>query len=303
MNSDPHRWQRVLPPMLLCAAMWGNAFPCIKWVYQDWAERGVHVGLAEYWWLAGLRFTLAGAALLLVAKHPFQQARRTDKRLLLGFALTQTFGQYLLFYYAMAIASGALAGLLSSIGSFWWMVLAPLLTPIPWPTGKQWLALCVGALGVTLAAAAPGAGSGNPWLGTLLLAGATGFGALGIIQFGKMQSTITARAATGFSLLIGGAGLLLCGAPAFARMSELLNGKVVGLTLWLAFVSAFAFSLWNSTSTKHPVPLLASYRFLIPVMGVLESIVLLGDKPGWGLIAGAPLVIGGLIAAQRNAVR
>lgn len=297
------RWFKVLPPVLLCATLWGSAFPSIKTVYRMWDQHGVHVGLAEIWWFAGVRFTLAGIALLLVAKNPWKELKATDKKLLLGFSATQTFGQYLLFYYALSVSSGALAGLLSSLGSFWWMILAPLLGGAPWPGRSQWLAIGIGAVGVTLAASAPGADAGNPWIGTLLLGACTGLGAVGIIQFGKLRDTIGARAATGFSLLIGGLGLLAAGAPAFPRAAELMLPEVMAVTAWLAFVSAFAFSLWNHLSTIHPMPLLAGYRFLIPIMGITASVVLLGEKPGWGLLAGGVLVIGALVVAQRSSER
>lgn len=300
VQEGDHRWFRVLPPVLFCAVLWGSAFPSIKTVYGIWEESGIDAGLAEYWWFAGVRFTLAGLMLLLVSRNPWSEFKATDKKLLGGFAFTQTFGQYLLFYYGIAVSSGALAGLLSSLGSFWWMLLAPLIGGTPWPRRAQWLALIVGGVGVTLAASAPGAGAGKPWIGTLMLAGATGLGAVGIIQFGKLRATIGARAATGFSLLIGGIGLLVMGAAAFPNAVALMPPAALILTLWLAFVSAAAFSLWNHLSTLHPMPLLAGYRFLIPIMGMIESVLILKEKPGWGLVAGGVLVIGALVAAQRS---
>ena len=299
MRAGDDRWFKVLPPVLLCALLWGSAFPLIKSIYQIWERQGVQPGLADYWWLAGVRFTLAGLALLMVAKNPWAEIKATDKRRLLGFTLTQTFGQYLIFYVALSVSSGALAGLLSSLGSFWWMILAPLIGGAPWPRRAQWAAIAIGAVGVTLAAAAPGTGAGNPWLGTLLLAASTGLGTVGVIQFGKLRATIGARAATGFSLFIGGVGLLAMGAPAFPRAAELMPPSAMAITAWLAFVSAFAFSLWNHLSTLHPVPLLASYRFLIPIVAMTGSLAILGEKPGWGLITGGVLVIGSLLVAQR----
>ncbi len=299
VSDEDHRWFRILPPVLLCATLWGSSFPSIKTVYQTWAETGIRAGLPEIWWFAGVRFTLAGTMLLLVARNPWMEWKATDKRLLIGFALTQTFGQYLFFYYGLTVSSGALAGLLSSIGSFWWMLLAPLIGGAPWPRRAHWLVIAIGAVGVTLAAAAPGTGAGNPWMGALMLALATGLGTVGIIQFGKMRATIGARAATGWSLFLGGLGLLAVGSPAFPQAAALMPPSVIAITLWLAFVSAFAFSLWNHLSTLHPVPLLAGYRFLIPIMGIISSIVILREKPGWGLIAGTILVIGSLVAAQR----
>ncbi|WP_193214114.1 EamA family transporter [Luteolibacter marinus] len=299
MSGGDDRWTKVLPPVLVCALLWGSAFPGIKSVYAIWKEQGIVAGAADCWWFAGVRFTLAGVMLLLVAKQPRKEFRATPKKLLLGFALTQTFGQYLLFYLAIAAASGSLAGLLSSLGSFWWMVLAPLLAGVAWPTRGQWLAILVGGAGVALAAASPGAGAGNPWLGTLLLVGSTGLGTLGLVQFGKLRKTIGARAATGFSLLGGGLGLLVAGAGAFPRAAQLMPPAAMGFTLWLAFVSAAAFSLWNHLSTLHPMPLLAGYRFLIPIAATLESMLFLGERPGWGFAAGGVLILGSLVASQR----
>ncbi len=299
MEGD-HRWFRVLPAALFCAALWGSAFPCIKTVYAIWAREGLEVGLTEYWWFAGVRFTLAGLMLWLVARRPWTEVKATKKSALMGFALTQTFGQYLFFYLAIAIASGSLAGLLAGTGSFWWMLLAPVMAGGAWPTRRQWIAIGLGGIGITLATAAPGAGAGRPVLGALLMIAATGLGAVGIIQFGKLRHSIGARAATGFSLGIGGLMLLVTGAPAFSRAAELMTPAVIGLTCWLAFVSAAAFGLWNHLSTRHPVPLLAGYRFLIPLCGMTESLIFLeNERAGWGLICGALLVAGSLVMAQR----
>ncbi|MDP4779181.1 MAG: DMT family transporter [Akkermansiaceae bacterium] len=295
------RWFKVLPGALLCALLWGSAFPCLKTVYAIWQEQGFDPGLGDYWWFAGVRFTVAGVALLLISRNPWSEIKRSPKSRLLTMSLTQTFGQYLLFYYAIAVASGSLTGLLVSSGSFWWVILAPLLSHALKPNRGQWLALLLGAFGITLAVAKPGADAGQPLLGSILMIGATGMGAIGIIEFGKLGKGIGARAATGFSLALGGVLLLLAGVGSFARIAELMGNPVVILiTCWLSFVSAFAFALWNHLSTKFPVPLLAGYRFLIPLCGMSESLVFLkGETAGWGLITGACIVVISLVLMQR----
>lgn len=298
--DDDHRWFRVLPPVLVCAALWGSAFPAIKTVYAIWERTGVATDLGTYWWFAGARFTVAGLLLLIVARRPFRQLRATPKAGLIQFGLFQTVGQYLFFYWGISLASGSLAGLLASAGSFWWMLLAPLLAGAPWPGGRQWLAVAIGALGLVIATAAPGAGAGDPWKGALLLLIATGSGAVGLIRFGQLRTTIGARSATGFSLLGGGLVLLAIGGREFPRALELMTPEVAGLTLWLAVVSASAFGLWNHLSTRHPVPLLAGYRFLIPLAGMFESLLFLPDESaGWGLVIGAALIVAALIFSQR----
>lgn len=300
MEGD-HRWVKVLPPVLVCAALWGSAFPAIKTVYGQWERDGVATGLEALWWFAGVRFTLAGAMLLAIARRPLEQLRASPKAGLIRLGLFQTVAQYVFFYWGMALASGSLAGLTVATGSFWWMLLAPLLAGAAWPRPKQWLAVGIGAAGLVVATQAPVSGGGESWKGVILLVISTGCGALGLIQVGPLSAHMGARAATGYSLLGGGLVLLALGGRSFPRAAELLSLPVIGLTLWLAFVSAAAFSLWNHLSTRHPVPLLAGYRFLIPLAGMFESLLFLpGEKASSGLFIGAALVVAGLVFGQRS---
>lgn len=41
------RWYKVLPGALLCALLWGSAFPCLKTVYGIWEEVGFEPGLGD----------------------------------------------------------------------------------------------------------------------------------------------------------------------------------------------------------------------------------------------------------------
>ncbi|MDP0490338.1 MAG: DMT family transporter [Verrucomicrobiota bacterium JB023] len=305
MNQAAHHWTKVLPPVLLCAALWGSAFPCIKLVYQDWEARGIETGLAHYWWFAGIRFVLAGLVLLLISKQPLRDLRATPAKLIIAFSLTQTTLQYLFFYIGISLASGSLSSLMVSTGSYWWIILSPILLKTPWPNLRQWLAITVGAIGVSIATSSSGGGeAGGSVAGVLILLAATLMGALGLITFSKLRPTIGPRAATGYSLFFGGLLLLGTGLPAGPDTPELFSPRVILLTLWLATVSASAFTLWNHLSTQHPVNLLAGYRFLIPICGVIESVILIpGESLGKGLVFGSLLVALSLIVAQRTMMR
>ena len=288
----------VFFPVLLCALLWGSAFPSIKLVYQHWDAQGVEVGLFDRWLFAGVRFMIAGGALLLLAKRPLQEWRSTPVKYLALLSLGQTLFQYLFFYLGLSLASGSLAALMASTGSFWWMLLAPIMLGAAWPQWRQWLGLIVGAMGVSLAVYAPGAGAGKPVLGALCIMLSTLFGAVGVVIFSKIKPTMGARAATGFSLFIGGLGLCVIGLPAWENGLQLFDGYVLMMTAWLAFVSATAFAVWNHISTLYSVPLLASCRFIIPIVGVLQSLYFLeGESAGWGLIVGGMLVIGSALYA------
>src|SRR5690606_35088471 len=172
----------------------------------------------------------------------------------------QTIGQYICFYLGLTLASASLAALLESTASFWWMLLAPLTLRLPWPNRKQWLLLAVGGLGVSIAVYSPGESSEHPVLGTLILMAGFFFGVLGVISFHYVRPTMGSRAGTGFSLFLGGLIFLLLGGDAWLELTQWLNLYTGLLTLWLIFVSAAAFALWNHISNQIPVSQLASSR-------------------------------------------
>ncbi len=294
-------FRRPLLPVLICALLWGSSFPVIKLVFQHWNKQGLLVSLPVLLLFAGARFSIAGLGLLAVGKDLRCQITTTPWKPLAGLALTQTFFQYLFLYQAIAISSASLTALLVATGSFWWMILAPLILKGPKPSPSQWGGLVLGGTGVCLAVYAPGAGAGNPLLGAALMLTATASGAIGIILFSMIKPTMSSINATGLSLLLGGLALIGSGAQALHSLGEMFTPTVLLATLWLSFVSAAAFSMWNHLSTIFPVTLLASYRFLIPVCGVIESLLFLtGESPGWGLLVGGTLVIISMVIAKRS---
>jgi len=142
--------------------------------------------------------------------------------------------------------------------------------------------------------------SANPVLGVIIMLGANLCGAIAVLIFGKVKATMGARAATGYSLFTGGVGLCLVGVSAAAQSLELFTPPVIAITLFLAFVSAAAFTFWNELSTRYDVSLLATYRFMIPVVGVILSVIFIdGESFSIFIIVGAALVIVAMILSQR----
>jgi len=303
--NSPSPAQPRFPPWLgvvVCALLWGSAFPFIKMVYAHWAPMGVEADFSLRSLFAGLRFTLAGLALLVIARAPWAEWRATPSVWIVAMAMTQTVGQYVCFYLGLAMSSAALAALLVSSGSFWWVLLAPRLGHSAPLDRRQWWVLLAGAAGVTLAVYSPGATDGDVRLGGLLILAANLFGALGLACFQRIKSTMGSRAGTGFSLTLGGAVFLGLGGVAIARGDLAhFDAFVWGCTVWLAFVSAAAFALWNTLSTQMPAHRLATQRFLIPVCGVFESLMLLdNERLTPAMIIGGIIVILAMMAVQRR---
>lgn len=286
--------------------MWGSAFPGVKYLYRTTSnELGIETTLWVCLLLAGMRFTIGGGMLMLVTPGVFREAKRAPIKPLIAFGLLQTYLQYLLFYTSMTVASGTLGAMLTVSGNFFWVILAPMLLGSPWPRPIQWLMLVLGAAGVIWAVAAPGAEAGNPVLGAALFLGASFCGSLALIVVQSLKEHISMRAATGLSLFGGGVALLLSAAPAWHHLPTLFaHPGIIAVTIYMAFVSASAFSLWNWLTTKFPVNLLAAYRFFIPVSGVtLSTLFIPGETPGAGIIGGGILVLLAVAGLQRYQVR
>ncbi len=293
---------RLLPfAVLLVSLLWGSAFPAIKGIYAQWEMLGVEQTMENRLLLAGLRFAVAGLILLFLAKQPLKDFKATPKWPLLGFALGQTYFQYILFYTALSVSSAVLGGLLTGLGSIWWLLLAPLMLKTPWPNLKQWALISLAFVGVIIAVYRPGAGSGNPVMGATLFAGCTLSGALGLIILNKVLKTMGARSATGWGLLIGGVLLTLTGFQAWGDLAQLFPLKVIGYSIYLVIVSAVGFSVWNYLTSLFSVNLLAGYRFFIPVCAVVLSTLLVeGETPGVGIWLGGSLVVISLIILHRE---
>ena len=292
---------RFLPvAVLFIALLWGSAFSGIKTIYLTWEEQGIEPSFFNNMFIAGVRFTLAGLLLFALSSRPFEALKNANKKQLLTLSLFQTYFQYIFFYSALFISSSILGSLLASTGSFWWILLAPILLKTPRPSMKQWLLFILGGIGVTLAVYAPGSGSQSPILGTFLFLCSTFSGALAIITFRKLSNGSHARAFTAFSLFTGGVLLSLTGMPAWHLAPQLFTPKVIILTVYLSLVSAICFNLWNHMSNLFSVNLLAGYRFIIPVCATIESSLFIkGEVPGWGIYTGGALIIFSIITLQK----
>lgn len=287
---------RLLPAyVLICAILWGTAFPGIKYVYSIWPESSQGDGRMLF---AGIRFMIAGLMVIPFVRRGSitDQLKKADLRLLVGLALTQTFAQYFFFYMGLAISSGVLGSLMVSCGSFWWILLSPLILKTPKPDVRHWFVLVICAFGIAAAVYKPGIGSGSPALGALCFLAASFNGALGLIIMKPLHRTLDSATATACSLFLGGVLLTVFGSRALPDIGGLFNPGAAGMTIYLAFVSAAAFVLWNRLAREFSVNILAGYRFLIPLAGIiLSSLLIPNEKPGAGIYIGSVLILGSLV--------
>ena len=104
---------------LLCCALWGSAFPCIKIGYRMFQIESDAVGTQILF--AGCRFTLAGILTILIGSVLNQKILIPKKESwgkILKLCMLQTVIQYLFFYIGLANTSGVKASIITGTNVF-----------------------------------------------------------------------------------------------------------------------------------------------------------------------------------------
>lgn len=271
---------------VIATALWGSAFPAVKIGFSYFEHLDMQTRLA----FAGIRFLLAGLMLLAFIPKRRQKFSAAPKLLLFGAAFLQVCLQYLFFYWGLSLISASLTAIIVGTGSFWWVLAAPLVDKRETVTIRQLLVLLLGFAGVVVCMYEP---ENSLQLGgalLVMLATMSGTGALLMVRPLSLHVPVTFI--TGFSLFAGGFVFILL-APE-RSLSIILHSpwQLQLLTLYLAFLSATAFSLWYWLITLYDVTRLSAYRFLIPIFGVFESVLFLTSETLSGqLVTGGALVI------------
>ena len=268
---------------LAACLLWGSAFPCVKIGYGLFAIDAADTASIVLY--AGMRFTLAGILVVLgmsIVQHRAFLPKREDMKPILVLALFQTILQYLFFYVGLAHARGVTSSIIEATNSFFTVLLAAFVFRNEKMTGRKLLGCLVGFAGVALVDLSGQTGSGIAFT----LAGE------GLVLISTIASAASSNLAKGYSkehdpvllsawqFAIGGLVMILCGllmgghaAPADAAhpLPALL------LLLYLAFISAAAYSLWSLALACNPVSKVAVFGFMNPVFGVILSAILLGE--------------------------
>ena len=291
LKSQP----RLIFSALLCCALWGSAFPCVKIGYEllAIADTGSQILFAGY------RFFLAGVLTFLLGslmERRLLRIRRSSLPAVIGQGLLQTTGQYVCFYIALAHMSGSKGSVINASNAFFTIFFAHFFLKNEKIHLKKALGCLVGFAGVILINLGPGdMGGGFTFLGEgMMLLCAAVYGASSVTMK-RISHRESAATLTAFQLLFGGAALIIIGA--------LLGGKVTGFTLssagllfYMALLSAVAFVVWTGLLRDYPAGRVAVFGFSIPVFGVLFSGIFLGERfLSWKNLAALFLICAGIV--------
>ena len=154
---------------LLCCALWGSAFPCVKIGYEWLAIEGAGSQIL----FAGYRFFLAGIFTFLIGsflEKRWLMIRRSSVLPVFGQGMLQTFIQYICFYIGLAHTTGAKGSVINASNAFFALIFAHFMIKSEKMTWKKSIGCLIGFAGVIVINLTPGGMAGGfQWMGEGLI--------------------------------------------------------------------------------------------------------------------------------------
>jgi len=258
---------------ILCTLLWGSAYPMIKYGYMTLQIDTT----AEKLIFAGIRFLIAGAMVFLAAWVKEKRLPTVPRPLVGGavlYGVLQTGLMYILNYIGVAHTTATKTAILTAGSAFFAVLFAPLFFREERLTALKLIGAAVGLAGIAvvnlgdLSGGFTLTGEGFVLLATLLNTAGS--------FVGKRISRGRVFTMTAYQLMIGAALILAVGLLMGGTFVMSLQG--IGITLYLAFVSAAAFSLWTALLVHHEAGRILVFNLLIPIFGAMWSYLILGEK-------------------------
>ena len=288
---------------MLCCALWGSAFACVKKSYQVFDVAGGDT--ASQILLAGCRFLLAG--LIVIAVGSMQQRHflfpaRGHLRYVAALSLFQTVGQYAFFFIALAHMSGVKASIMDGMNSFIAILIAVYVFRQEIMTRRKVVGCLLGFVGLVLVTMD---GSTITWEFHLL-----GEGAILLSAISASTSTALIRRFTqhadpvmlsGYQFTLGGLVMILLGLV-FGGHLHLLAWWGIPLLVYMACISSVAYTLWGVLLKYNPVSKISIFGFTTQIFGVAISAVVLAEyeKLQPVLLLSLALVCAGIYIVNRG---
>lgn len=260
----------------ICDLLWGSAFPFIKIGYQVFNIPAEDT--ATQILFAGLRFTLAGIMVILfmsIVKRQFLRPRSLKTFGRVGIlSCFQTVLQYVLFYIGLAHTNGVKGSIIEASNVFIAIFVASIIFRQEKLTAKKIVGSLIGFAGVIIVNLRGltfdfNIGDGCVFLSTFAYA----MSSVLLKRYSAEEDTVMM---SGYQFLLGGLFMTLVGFIAGGRLT-VFTATGGALLLYLAFISAMAYSLWATLLTYNPISRVAVMGFLNPVFGVILSAIILKE--------------------------
>lgn len=264
---------------VFCCLLWGSAFPGIKTGYKifsieasDYASQIVFAGTRFF--LAGLLALIIGSVgerkILIPEKHSFSK--------IIILSLFQTSLQYFFFYIGLANTTGVRGAIIGGANVFIAIIIAALIFRQEKLTARKAIACIIGFAGVWIVNTDGSTLKLNMNFGDMCMLISTVSYAISSVLIKKYSSSHNPVMLSGYQFMAGGITLALTGYLMGGEIS-FSGAASAGIILYLAFVSAAAYSLWGILLKYNTVSAVTVYSFSTPVFGaLLSSLFLKGEN-------------------------
>lgn len=283
---------------IIACFLWSTAFAGVKIGYRH---------MPAPFTFAGLRFTLAGLLLIPFAwKRDVFEKIKTHIEVIAYVVILNTAIGYAIYYTALKYVAGATASIVVGTGPLITAIMTHYLMEDEKLTRKTFLSIMIGISGILVivlnSKPVTAVGKGEI-LGIFLMLCNSTMTSYANIKVAKIKGGIDGKFLTSNQLFWGGLILLGMGRIFEGPQNLMLPLEFYLALLWLAFVSAVAFSLWFIAIQIEGMKVseLNMWKFLIPVLGaVITWVILPEESPTKIILIGMALVMTSLIMYTIN---
>ena len=305
--SEKNFWNKpvhVFLIALLCCGLWGSAAPFIKKGYELFQIQSSDTYTIILF--AGLRFFFAGIMVLIVGsllQKSWMLPKKENVKAIGTLAVFQTIGQYFFFYVGLAHTSAVKGAILSGTGAFITLLVAAWVFHYEKLTSRKILGCILGFMGILIMNL--DGFSVATFSFTLLGEGfvmcsqlSNAFSAAFIKKFTQHQNAVLL---SGCQFTLGGIVLSLIGFMMGGRL-PVVSFEGILVLMYLAFLSATAYTLWGFLLKHNPVSKIGMYSFLTPLTGVIWSACLLHESDAFSMngILSLLLVVAGIYIVNKQ---
>ena len=265
---------------MLSCFLWGSATPSIKKGYELFAidsSRTLDIIL-----FAGIRFFLAGILVILfhsIASKRVIKPEKGSAPSIIKLAFAQTILQYFCFYIGLAHTSGVAGTIISGASGFFSILLVSLVFRYEKMTGAKILGCILGLGGIIIMNVSPGRetvfafsflGEGLVLLSTICLA-------MSGIMVKKYSKRFDVVMLSGYQFIFGGFFMIVLSLILGGRIALVSTPSAYILMLYMAMISAVAYSVWSTLLKYNDVSKVTIFSFMTPLFGVFLSAIFLGE--------------------------
>lgn len=288
---------------LLCCTLWASAV-----VYVRDGYKLLHIptsDIGSMLMFAGIRFLLAGliiVGVLSLVKKKLCLPAPSELGMIAKLACFQTIGQYFFYYIGLAHATGVTGSLMQGIAVFVGVLVSCLVFRLEKLTYTKILGCILGFIGLYITSGQGLIPSSFSLQGEGLLLIAASLGSTGTVLIRKFSQSMNPVKLAGWQFMLGGFILTVIGIMLGGSLSISLPAQFA-VTAWLILVSSVAYGVWSQLLKYNDVSHVLIYKFSIPIIGVILSLMVLGPEGadlGPHTFIGLAFISIGIIVVQRS---